>query len=889
MTNLKYGLYLPACSLAVLLSACGGGGGAGGGNGDFGNQDLNLGAATEQTPISSSTAELAVPAQFDWSNNNEIELDLMLYDADGLLAPGTGVTVYAMPENMQNENTEPTDTDLLLANKLFSGVSDNNGAVQTTLQVPGHVISNSRIYVKTKLFGVTSSSVVPLDTIDTGGRKASWVFGPTEIATLPADEVDPNMLQNDQGLSLNSRNSPFNDQGNVSAEYYLNPFFSYYHWFYGHMPATASNNCNIFDPAGPTLCRSAVSKDQLVRLNDIVAEGTSPSEKYLNADSSQSNLIFSKKANVVVTFLHEDAGHKNTFGYFTYNSGAEPTVAGNLDTDRILFPNTSYRGSGGYMRSGDSVYLGEFDPAAGDDAIGFFVAADGWNHNRGMGRDGQHFYSLESLNPEDDVDDRKHMLLIANDVDDATNTRRLWVASEDIRLDSGHSDRDYNDLIMQIDVFPADALVFGEDIPDTINEDDVPNDADNDGIVASNDIDDNDPERAFERYYPGEKTWGTLLAEDNWPLLGDFDMNDMVVRYRTREVFDSNKRVKDVTIEYRLEARGAAFHNGFAVSFGDGVFSDNIEQAELNGEPIQPLADATYLAYEIFGDTWAHTFEGDEICWTYNTMSDCPTYPATDFQLDLTFANSVERSDLIAAPYNPFLFAHKTGIDVPGYTRNNALSSDFYTENGAIRDIEIHLPYMPPTQGQDVAMFGTGDDSTDGVERFYVSGDNLPWIIDIPDAVVYPEEFVDIGAAYPAFSEWVQSGGTDHQDWYQHMADDDAMIYQGPSEEGEPTLAAAEGKVVSDNFQDQQFIPFNLQVRNTTGSAVRWEALVANVGYASVPNLNLNGTTLVTSDNGDGTFSHLFSGTSAPFQNTVISGGIVEPVGTGSGLSLYAE
>lgn len=883
---------LPACSIAVLLSACGGGagGGAGGDNG-FDQTDLELGAATDANATlqqTANTSELVVPPQFDWSNNNEIALELALHDSMGQPAPRTGVMVYAMPDGV--DNSEPTDADLLLATKLFTGVSDANGLVNVTMQAPGHVISASHVYVKTKLIGVTSNSIVPLDSASTGGRKASWVFGPMDMSSQPEVLVDPNLLQNDASLFLNDQGLFLDDQGVSHKDYFQMPFHNYYHWFYGHMPATRNSQCDIFNASGPALCTSEVSASQLQRLNEIVVEGTTPSEQYLKADATQSNLIFNKKANVVVTFLHEGAGYKNTFGFFSFDSSAEPTDPLALNSEKVLFPNTSYQGSGGYLASGDSVSLGEIDPAQGDDSIGFWLAADGWNHDRGQGQEGQQFYSLGSLNPEQDETDRKHMLLVSDSVDEAANTRRLWVAVEDIRLDSGKSDRDYNDLIMQIDVYPADALVYGDQIPSVNDDDNLPEDADNDGVVASDDIDDDDPLRAFERYYPGENTWGTLLAEDNWPLLGDFDMNDMVVRYRTREVYDSSNRVKDLAIEYRLEARGAAFHNGFAVSLGDQIFSDNVETAELNGEAIQPLPDASFLAYEIFGDTWEFTHQGDADCWTYNTMSDCPMFESTDFALKLSFANPIAQSQMLQSPYNPFLVAYKTGADVPGYTRNNAFSSEHYTENGEIRDIEIHLPYMPPTQGQDVSMFGTGDDSTDGVERFYVSGDNLPWIIDIPDAVEYPEEFVDISAAYPAFADWVQSSGANSKDWYRHQAADDAMIYQGPSDdEGEPTLAAAQGIVVSDNFQDQQFIPFNLQVRNTTGSAVKWEALVENVGYASIPNLNLNGATLVTTDNADGTFSHLFSGSNAAFQNIVIRGNVVEPSGNGSGLSLFAE
>ena len=105
-----------------------------------------------------------------------------------------------------------------------------------------------------------------------------------------------------------------------------------------------------------------------------------------------------------------------------------------------------------------------------------------------------------------------------------------------------------------------------------------------------------------------------------------------------------------------------------------------------------------------------------------------------------------------------------------------------------------------------------------------------------------------------------------------------------------PTLPAAAGKAVSDNFQDQEFNSFNLQVRNTTNAAISWEALIENVPYGTIPNLVAGDYALATSDNGDGTFNHLFTGTAqiAPFANISISApSPVAPFGDGSGLSLY--
>ena len=109
---------------------------------------------------------------------------------------------------------------------------------------------------------------------------------------------------------------------------------------------------------------------------------------------------------------------------------------------------------------------------------------------------------------------------------------------------------------------------------------------------------------------------------------------------------------------------------------------------------------------------------------------------------------------------------------------------------------------------------------------------------------------------------------------------------------GSVTLPPARGKIVSDNFQDGEAnATFNLQVRNTNGGDVNWQALVENVPYATIPGLAAGSYTLVTTDNGDGTFNHLFTGTQTlvGFANITITGGIPDPPGNGSGLTLYCE
>ncbi len=105
-------------------------------------------------------------------------------------------------------------------------------------------------------------------------------------------------------------------------------------------------------------------------------------------------------------------------------------------------------------------------------------------------------------------------------------------------------------------------------------------------------------------------------------------------------------------------------------------------------------------------------------------------------------------------------------------------------------------------------------------------------------------------------------------------------------EEPEPTIelgAPANGVLESDNFQDGNGnAPFNLQVRNTTNTDTTWQAVVVGP-YATIPGLVPGPYTLTTVDNGDGTFTHSFVGTTllGDFDNIVITGGLPVPAGAG--------
>ena len=61
--------------------------------------------------------------------------------------------------------------------------------------------------------------------------------------------------------------------------------------------------------------------------------------------------------------------------------------------------------------------------------------------------------------------------------------------------------------------------------------------------------------------------WNTKessLSKTDWPSKGDYDLNDVIVRYQSVLNFNSNNQVLSTEDTYELLWSGATFKNGFA-------------------------------------------------------------------------------------------------------------------------------------------------------------------------------------------------------------------------------------------------------------------------------------------------------------------------------------
>jgi LruC domain-containing protein len=115
--------------------------------------------------------------------------------------------------------------------------------------------------------------------------------------------------------------------------------------------------------------------------------------------------------------------------------------------------------------------------------------------------------------------------------------------------------------------------------------------------------------------------------------------------------------------------------------------------------------------------------------------------------LVITFTEPIKMTDLGYVPYNPFIFV-----------------------NGD-RAREVHLADFTPTSLANTSLLGSLADSSRPAEgRFYKSGNNMPWAINIALPFEYPQESRPINEAHTKFSTWAQSGGMTYKDWYKNLS-----------------------------------------------------------------------------------------------------------------------
>lgn len=457
-----------------------------------------------------------------------------------------------------------------------------------------------------------------------------------------------------------------------------------------------------------------ISSDILKVINKAVPEGGGVKPDLIK----NGDIHVTEKAHIDLCLVDENTSANSTLAYYCYETANPPKKVADIKDIVIAFPNSKVlknhghypKGNNGALERGEGIRLHYWKDGKdlGDEfpentSIGWVIYNNGYesgiNEKGGINVSKKHFYSTKVLNS-----DKKEHVALFKSGDNVLFGFEDWT-----------NDYDYNDVVFYVKSDPIEAIT--PDIPEV-----KPEEPDDNDIAAS-------------------VTYrGILSFEDVWPYQGDFDMNDVVVKYVSSVGYNQKNEVVETKDVYTILWSGAAYDNSFAYQLD--VRRSEVEVTILSslggngGAYVDPELDkATIrLANKVSG--YANNLEKE-------TFTVVTKYTG----------RKISKEDFILPPYNPFITTTR-------------------------EDIEVHLTNMRPTEKLNTENLGYGHDRSEPDANLYYitydkNGQQMPFAINLVfendedmDSFVIPEESALINIKYPGFLNWVKTNGKENSDWY---------------------------------------------------------------------------------------------------------------------------
>lgn len=241
-------------------------------------------------------------------------------------------------------------------------------------------------------------------------------------------------------------------------------------------------------------------------------------------------------------------------------------------------------------------------------------------------------------------------------------------------------------------------------------------------------------------YYPSSTGYYVVGYEDNYPEKGDYDFNDLVVGYQVKFGLDLNGRVKTIEGEGYLVARGGSYNHDWLLHIdlpdsaqvsGEVTLYDASNSNIMTGYP-KSISETGRLLVEPYTDSQT-LFSDPEEAYV-NTLWYSDHVPGPKFTFSVTLDDGIPAHRLTDAPFDPILYVRETGY-------------------------EIHLKDFSPLL---VRSFNSEDGQTS-----FVDANGYPFAMVVPEDWLFPNEYVDLGDAYPSFVNYIESDNTDSSNWYE--------------------------------------------------------------------------------------------------------------------------
>lgn len=265
-------------------------------------------------------------------------------------------------------------------------------------------------------------------------------------------------------------------------------------------------------------------------------------------------------------------------------------------------------------------------------------------------------------------------------------------------------------------------------------------------------------------HYPSSNGYVTLAYEDNWPIVGDYDMNDVVVAMRSSQYSSPEKNVLRYEVQGKVLALGAGYNNGFAIQL-DGIPTSAIDVDNsslfINGSrqlstPLEANGDNDDAVFVISSDLKS-ALAAQLNCSYYRTEDGCDNFEENQeltFNLVISLSEAISVDSAPSNALNPFIFA------TPGTYHGDSFSS----QPG--RSLEIHLKNKPVSSQFNNEFMGLDDDRSNGTDITFSTENGMPWALEVPGVWSHPKEKQDILLAYPEFKTFVESSAVKGRTWY---------------------------------------------------------------------------------------------------------------------------
>ena len=287
-------------------------------------------------------------------------------------------------------------------------------------------------------------------------------------------------------------------------------------------------------------------------------------------------------------------------------------------------------------------------------------------------------------------------------------------------------------------------------------------------ITRGHDIED-DTELAGGVIYHPKNGWGTIMFEDQFPLLGDYDFNDFVINYKVQfQGLEKDKKkytAKYIQIGLRLKAVGGIFPYSPYLRLKE-IDSNDVESIEVyESSNINPAPDEIKI------------IPNKHLILDCSLLTENLHKPAGSKYFNTEKNALVDTDDL---PEIHILIELKDNKDVKDIIEDDEF--DLYLKRND-SGTEIHMngiepvAYKYPFNDKNLfPVYESDEDEED--DNYYYSRERLIWGLRVPGNPAHAIEGADFLKAYKGFAKWAQSGGKNEQNWYnQGNADESLLIH----------------------------------------------------------------------------------------------------------------